>query len=149
MPLLAETSHTFDDWAAECGGSASCTLSQTLMSDDRIWLVSLVLSPKADQASRDLALFVPQGVHLPSGIYMATDRSDFARGEWIECDSRSCLARMTINPQQEAFLKAGRSAELRYRPSPEAPVIVVDVSLMGISAGLARIDAPSSQDPVE
>ena len=120
-------------------------MAQTLMSDDRIWLGSIVLSPENGADHRDLALYVPQGVHLASGIYLGAGPDTPARGEWITCDDRACMARLALTPAEESRLKAGRSAELRYRPSPQAPVIVVDVSLMGISAGLSAIDAGLSE----
>jgi invasion protein IalB len=142
-PVQAEQS--FADWAASCDDGRPCALAQTLMSDDRIWLGSIVLSSQNGSDSRDLALYVPQGVHLASGIYLGADPASPARGEWITCDDRACMAHLSLTPAEEARMKAGRSAELRYRPSPEAPVIVLDVSLMGISAGLSAIDAGLAQ----
>lgn len=141
LPSVAASQLVFDDWAVECRELSHCGLAQTVMSEDRIWLGSVVLSPRTSKSGREMALYVPQGAHLPSGIFIATGRGQMSRGEWISCDTRACSAYLSLDLQNEVFLKAGRSAELRYRPAPDAPVVVVDVSLLGITAGLAAIDA--------
>lgn len=149
LPSLAGSQPVFDDWAVECRELSHCGLAQTLMSEDRIWLGSVVVSPRTSDPGREMALYVPQGAHLPSGIFIATGRSEMSRGEWITCDTRACSAHLSLDLQNEVFLKAGRSAELRYRPAPDAPVVVVDVSLLGITAGLAAIDATMTGMEVE
>lgn len=128
----------YRDWALTCSGDA-CRLAQTLMSPDRIWIATVMLHPRAE-GGRLAEIFVPPGAHFPSGLFVTTRQNEPLRADWIRCSDKACESRLRLDPAAEAQWKAGAVAELRFRPSPQAPAARADISLMGVSAGLAALD---------
>ena len=134
----ADTLGIYRDWALTCSGD-DCRLAQTLMSPDRIWIATVMLYPRGE-GSRLAEVFVPPGVHFPSGLFVTTAGDRPLRGDWIRCSATACESMLRLDARAEAQWRAGAVAELRFRPSPQAPVAMADISLMGVSAGLAALD---------
>lgn len=131
----------FQDWALVCS-DAECRLAQTLMSRDRIWIATVMLHPdNHGEQARMADVLVPTGAHFPSGLFVTAGPRSPQRAEWIRCTDRACESLLRLDAKTEAQWKKGAVAEIRFRPSPAAPVATADISLMGVSAGLAALDA--------
>lgn len=136
-----DANEQFRDWALVCAESGGCRLAQTLMSTERVWLGTVMLHPLANGDDARMAeLFVPPGAHFPSGVFVGRGEGEAQRAEWIRCSEVACEARLLLDEEGERYWRAGRTAELRYRPSPSAPAARVDISLMGVTAGLQALD---------
>lgn len=135
----ADTLGTHRDWALSCSGE-DCRLAQTLMSPDRIWIATVMLHPRGE-GGRLAEVFVPPGAHFPSGLFVTTAGDRPLRGDWIRCSVTACESMLRLDAGAEARWRAGTAAELRFRPSPQGPVAMADISLMGVTAGLAALDA--------
>ena len=128
------------DWSANCSTLAeSCVLSQTVMSDERIWLSTVRIlvdnaAREGDQAS--VEFLVPAGVHLASGLFAAVGPNQPKEASWVTCSPTVCLAEMTLTQGELAQWKQMVTAELRYRPRLESDVAAFNISLIGLTAGL-------------
>lgn len=137
---------SFRDWALACDSERECRLAQTLMSSERIWIATIMLHPRDVKAeSRVAEVLVPPGVHFPSGLFVTAADDQHRRAEWVRCTSAACESLVRLDATAETQWKAGAAAELRFRPSPAAPVASVDISLMGVTAGLAALDARAGE----
>ena len=134
----AEAVGGYRDWALTCSGD-TCRLAQTLMSPERIWIATIMLHPRAD-GDRQADILVPPGAHFPSGLFVTADKGRPLRADWIRCSDQACESLLRLDPAAEARWKAGAVAELRFRPTPQAPAAMADISLMGVTAGLAALD---------
>ncbi|MFA5581402.1 MAG: invasion associated locus B family protein [Paracoccaceae bacterium] len=140
---------TFDDWAISCAEPGGCRLAQTIMSSERVWIATVLMHPRApDQPLRQAEVFVPPGLHFPSGLYASLIGGELTplRAEWRQCSARACAGVITLDPAQESAWQRGRAVELRFRPGPGAPVAVAELSLMGVTAGLRALDALGAQE---
>lgn len=90
-----------------------------------------------------IALRVPVGVHLPSGIsYRHVDQGRQAIGlEWLSCDARMCTAAGQLSPQAIARLQRDRSVFVGFRPTQAARAVNLELSLMGFTAARRALDA--------
>lgn len=135
-------SEQYRDWALVCPKVGACRLAQTLMSAERVWLGTVMLHPAPQGTEGRMAdIFVPLGAHFPSGIYVERGSDVMQRGEWVHCVDSACEAQLVLDAAGEGHWRAGVTAELRYRPSPGAPVVRIDISLLGVTAGLEALDA--------
>lgn len=149
FPLGAIAQETFEDWAISCSDQGDCRLAQTIMSSERVWIATVLLHPRRPgQTLRQAEIFLPPGLHFPSGLYASLSGGDQAplRAEWRQCSARACEGVITLDPAQEAAWQRGRAVELRFRPGSAAPVAVAELSLMGITAGLRALDALGAQE---
>lgn len=136
-----DVSEKFRDWALVCSDSGDCRLAQTLMSSDRVWLGTVMLQPALQgEEARMADLFVPLGAHFPSGVFVGRGEGAMQRAEWVRCSEVACEARFLLDGEGERHWRAGQTAELRYRPSPSAPAASIEISLMGVTAGLQALD---------
>ncbi|WP_114965336.1 invasion associated locus B family protein [Alkalilacustris brevis] len=136
-----DATEQFRDWALVCSEAGECRLAQTLMSSDRVWLGTVILQPLAQgEQARMADLFVPLGAHFPSGVFVGRGGGAMQRAEWVHCSEVACEARFQLDGEGERSWRAGQTAELRYRPSPSAPAASIDISLMGVTAGLQALD---------
>lgn len=136
----AESVAQFQEWGLVCSGS-ECRLAQTLMSSERVWIATIMLHPHESRSEGRVAeVFVPPGVHFPSGLFVAAVPDDYRQAEWVSCVAMACEGVLRLDAEAEAQWRAATVAELRFRPSPTSPVASVDISLMGVTAGLAALD---------
>lgn len=124
-------------WSAECDGD-DCIVAQSAAAEDRTWLATIILDP--DDTGGALAqVIVPSGVHLASGLFVGLDRRPL-EAVWIACARETCRAEARLSAEDLTGWKKARQAELRYRPSISAPVIVFPLSLMGLTAALREAE---------
>ena len=137
----------FADWTVACRaaaiGETDCVLSQVLVKAETNELVAEVsLAPADDDAGVVLLLRVPTGVILrrPAEV-LVIGTEDGAALDWLTCDSRYCTAATTLQDATLADFRRGLTARLGYlRMGTETPA-VFDVSLRGVTAGLAALGA--------
>lgn len=135
-PLAAET--VFQDWRLDCTDTSTCILSQTAFASDRTWVGTIQIVVLPDTTEMPLILKVPEGVHLASGLFFADGTRTPQQATWLTCDLGSCTAVATLTQQGLRGWKAANTTEIRYRPRNDGPVISFDVSLLGVTKGLAQ-----------
>lgn len=124
-------------WSVECDGT-DCIVAQSAAAEDRTWLATIILDP--DDTGGALAqVIVPSGVHLASGLFLGLDRRPL-QAVWTVCARDTCRAQARLSAEDLTGWKKARQAELRYRPSISAPVIVFPLSLMGLTAALRKAE---------
>ena len=128
----------FGDWLLTCPeGGASCVLSQTAAASDQSWLATLrVAIVEGDDNKAIVQFLVPPSVHLASGLFATVSPGVTRQATFVRCLSVACEAVLELDPETLGAWKQGRSAELRYRASPDLPPSVFDISLMGLTAAL-------------
>lgn len=126
----------FQDWSVTCPNEGpDCVLAQTSSAQsDRLWLGTLHLKPR-HEGGATLVVQVPSGVHLGSGIFVGV-RQPLKQLTYQVCSSAMCTASGALTRDELNQWRRARKAELRYRPSVQAPPVAFDVSLMGITAAL-------------
>ncbi|MEL6645414.1 MAG: invasion associated locus B family protein [Pseudomonadota bacterium] len=128
---------TFRDWQVACEGGG-CTAAQTLSAPDATWLATLQLVPSEGEGAT-LVLRLPLGVHIGSGVFVSDGRTTLYPGTFTRCDATGCRAVLEMPPEMLAGWRAGRAAQVRYRPASDAAVVAFEASLMGVSRALAEV----------
>lgn len=133
------------DWSVVRVGDGDCLATQQVHGRRTgALLVEAVLSqPVAVGARVVLALRVPNGVHLPDGIAYRHAASDaVAVGfEWQQCTALRCTAVASISDIEFGRLLRGRQIVVGYRPLPDARLLNVPVSLLGLTAAWREVSA--------
>jgi invasion protein IalB len=142
-PLFAQPLDvTRGDWQVSCeSADRDCVISQSLMSDDRSWLATVLMQPIGEGDRARVQVLVPTGVHLASGLFVEAGRKEGQGAEWLVCTQKACRAELVLDPEGLAAWKQGRSAEIRYRSRIDGPVVAFDMSLMGLTAALDDVMA--------
>lgn len=106
-------------------------------------LLEATLMPAEQPDALMIALRVPVGVHLPSGIsYRHVDQGRQAIGlEWLSCDALMCTAAGQLSPQAIARLMRDRAVFVGFRPTQDARPVNLELSLMGFTAARRALDA--------
>ncbi len=135
----------FGDWQLSCPeAETSCVLSQTAAASDQTWLATLrVALGEGDNAI--VQFLVPPSVHLASGLFVTVSPGISKQATFIRCLTVACEAVLELDSETLNAWKRGRSAELRYRASPDTQPLIFDISLMGLTAAL---DAAESERDV-
>ena len=142
----ANTGQTFGDWTVTCEalgvGRTACMLEQTLTRNPDGAFVAQVLalwSGAGDQ--RFIALRVPLGVYLASGIELRADGADDAFPLiWQTCTPRFCEALHVIDDADLEAFTAGEGRVLAgYRGAPNAQPTVFSFSMGGVLEGLEAL----------
>lgn len=118
LPASAQTqTQTFGDWAKQCekaGSSERCYLIQTVKAGERpIMVVIVAYSPKRDKMAA--MIDVPLGMHLPTGLQVATEGADAKLLPFEQCLPTGCRAILALDPAMIEALKSGRSASINGR----------------------------------
>lgn len=142
--IAAPESRQFRDWAVTCDSKQPrCVLALTASSDaENLWLATLRLVRTSADSAR-VQVIVPAGVHLASGMFVGV-RPPLSELTYERCSSTICVAAGNLDARELTKWKRGATAEIRYRPNVTSPPIVVDLSLMGVTAALNYAE---SQDP--
>jgi invasion protein IalB len=128
---------THGDWQVNCDVSRpDCVISQSLMSDDRSWLATVLMQPIETGDRARVQVLVPAGVHLASGLFVEAASTQGQGAEWLVCSPKACRAEMILETEDLSAWKRGKSAEIRYRSRIDGPVVAFDMSLMGLTAAL-------------
>ncbi|WP_162178873.1 invasion associated locus B family protein [Thioclava atlantica] len=125
--------------------SQPCIAATTTLAADRTWLATLRMQPESAGGAR-LQVLLPQQIHIGSGAFAKLSGGAEQRLRLIRCVPGACEARLDLpGPALEAW-KAARTAQLTYRPAPNAPPIRFDVSLMGLTKALAQARGEEAQE---
>lgn len=137
-PLFA-SSDTVRDWTVECPTAADCYVSQAVTSGEDRLLAFVRLQPIASGAAV-VEVTVPEGTHLPSGVFVATGLAQAHRLDWQRCGRGLCVALSEFSAREVDIWRKMKSASLRYRPAIDAEVVEFRVSLMGLTEALRRAE---------
>jgi len=133
---VAAFAQSFQDWQLTCA-DGTCALSQTIAAEGEVWLATIRLQLGGDILLAEV--LVPSGVHLASGIFLQSGAAMVA-ADWQRCTPQVCRAALGLDDGMTAQWQRGVAAQVRYRPAPDAPVVAFDLSLMGLTAGLAALE---------
>jgi len=129
----AAGAQTFRDWNLVQGGG-ECLLVQSLVSRaSGAMLAQVVLQRQG--AGTTLALRVPTGASLASGIGYRVGAGPLHDLEWMRCDADLCLALRPLPEDELRAILRGREMWVGFRPLPESRPLNLPVSLMGVTAG--------------
>ena len=135
---IPATAEQFRDWQMVCSGPASCALVQTLVAPNGgMFLAELRFLQSSEGVL--LALRTPLGPFLPERPAAQVGQGRALVFDWHSCDGRSCLA---VHRPDGATLDAMRRASrmtLAYRLAGSTQARRLDVSLMGVTAGLRAL----------
>lgn len=127
---------TYRDWSVSCeDGQGLCAAAQTVSGEGGLWLLSVALIPRANNTAR-LVATVPGAVHLGSGLFLTAPGSRTVSAQFLHCAEGRCVAEAEIEADTLRTWMDQANAEVRYRPQPGRPVLVFDLSLMGVTAAL-------------
>ena len=143
----AQNGATFRDWTIACRaaavGQTDCVLSQVLVkaeTQELVAEVSLAPASGTDAEAIVLLLRVPTGVVLPQKPEFAVlDQGVEAEMDWLTCDDRYCTAARTLDGATLSGLRRGATARLGYRRMGTDTPAIFDISLLGVTAGLAAL----------
>jgi len=145
MAEAAPQSWTFRDWNVRCPQDAEpCVAATTTLAADRTWLATLRLQPENNGGAR-LQVLLPQQIHIGSGVFAKLSGGAEKPLRLIRCVPGACEARLDLSEPALQAWKAARTAQLTYRPAPNAPPIRFDVSLMGLTNALAQAKGEEAQ----
>ena len=132
----------YRDWQmARLSPESGCLLFQQVVSRRSGTRLAEILLQKVD-GRPTLAVRVPNGAALDYPVtYTIDDRPGIRRMEWISCSAELCLASLDLPDGDLERLRKGLRMSLGYRPLPESRPLVLPVSLRGVSAGWAALEA--------
>lgn len=140
----AEAATVHRDWSVARVGDGGCLVMQQVHGRRTgALLVEVVLRPGLDDESVVMALRVPTGAHLPDGIayrHAASDRTAVGL-EWQQCSSDRCTAIAAISADEFSRMLRGRDFVVGYRPLPQARMLNVPVSLLGLTVAWREMAA--------
>lgn len=129
----AAGAQTYRDWQVMRGGG-ECLLVQSLVSRaSGAMLAQVVLQRQGADAT--LALRVPTGVSLASGIGYRVGAGPLHDLDWMRCDAALCLALRLLPEDELRAILRGREMLVGFRPLPGSRPLNLPVSLMGVTAG--------------
>ena len=128
----------YRDWQLDCDPDGRCALVQQLVAPNGgVFLAELRFMPSSGGVI--LALRTPLGPFLPERPAALVGSASTLVFEWHSCDDRSCLA---LHRPDQATLDTLRRASrmtLAYRLAGSTEARRMDVSLMGVTAGLRAL----------
>lgn len=152
-PLTAqENLHNaqFGDWTVDCEALAktsTCILQQSFkLSSDQSSVAQILLFWKADASKRYIAMRVPLGAYLPSGVEIrAEDEKAAQRLVWQSCIALGCDAVHDLSAERlQAFADNGGTALAGYVPALGQEPLVFKFSMAGAVEGLEAL-RPTAQ----
>ncbi|MBS0123536.1 invasion associated locus B family protein [Thetidibacter halocola] len=141
-----DSGQTFGNWTVSCEAlgvnRTACVLEQTLTRDaDGAFVAQVLAFWNADGSERFLAMRVPLGVYLASGIELRAEDEDAVFPLiWQTCTPRFCEA-LRVLPEErlQAFADGEAQVLAGYRPGPLAEPLVFSVSMSGVMQGLEAL----------
>ncbi|CUH78165.1 Invasion protein B, involved in pathogenesis [Tritonibacter multivorans] len=142
-----ENGTSFKDWRLACrateGGAQFCTLIQQLTArDSGKFLAEVGLQPAEIEGKKGLvmALSTPTDMALTMNPgYRLSYETDVLPMQWRTCSATACLASRLLQPEEVSRLKRGHKILLGYQPAKATESTLFEVSLSGVTAGLAAI----------
>jgi invasion protein IalB len=134
----AAQAQPFRDWqVVEADGD--CLLLQSLLSRTSGAMLAQVILQR-DQGGTTLALRVPTGASLASGIGYRVGAGPLHELDWMHCDAALCLAVRPLSDDELRSILRGREMTVGFRPLPGSRPLNLPVSLMGVTAGWRALE---------
>lgn len=140
----------FGDWTIVCADGAedirNCWLGQVLQRQEDGQFLAEIRLRLANEGSENRYLMV---LHTPTGILL-TERAAYRVADvgdsdapllWHNCTERRCIALRSLQQDEVERLRGGLRMVVGYQRVQEAQPTVFEVSLMGVTAGLAALQA--------
>lgn len=130
-------------WAVRCvsdsrGGPVDCMLEQrVVVSGSNQLLVGASVYMRAGEATPQLVLQTPLGLHLPAGVKVSVDDTALQTLPLRTCDAGGCYAELALSDQAVNALKAGGTMTVTFQDLSERE-IPVPVSLRGFTAAFDK-----------
>jgi len=152
QPVAAQTEQLddqFGDWTLRCEGPAAdsreCWLVQVMRrADSQRFLaeIRLGLARNEDVAGHVMVMRTPTGILLTAraAFRVDDDRMDTPMN-WNNCTERQCVAVQSLDPIQIDRLRRGLRMFIGYQSVREQQPTVFEVSLVGVTDGLAALEA--------
>lgn len=139
LPGQAQSVAQFRDWSLTCAETGLCALSQTLTSaNGQVFLATLSLQ-EADGLV--LVLRTPVGPYLPERPALIVSGQGEATFVWSHCTPAHCIATLRPDAALIDAMRRARAMVVGYRLIGAQEPRRIEVSLMGITAGLQALDA--------
>lgn len=137
----------FDDWRVICpppGQTANpCTLNMDVLRDTGGTLMSMVLdNPNPGSV---LAVTVPHGVALDSGLGFATGNDPLTVRPYETCTSAGCIAFITLDANLLKSMSANMKGNVVVALPGNANPVSVPFSLKGFNDGYAELQRAKSR----
>lgn len=139
----------YGDWTLQCeehtAESRECWLVQILRrADDQRFLaeIRLGLSRSDDGTRHVMVMRTPTGILLTArpAFRVDNDMTDTPM-TWNNCTERQCVAVQTLDPTDVDRLRRGLQMAIGYQQVRERQPTVFEVSLVGVTNGLAALEA--------
>ncbi len=140
----------FKDWRMKClsdGAQEACSIFQNNVakaknSDEKIFalLARMMMVERDGTTTPHLSLVAPLGVWLPGGISFQFDDGKTITAPFLQCGPDGCITDLAVSDDFLPTIKKSRTMHVTYALPNQQP-ITVDVSMMGITAGLNALSA--------
>ncbi len=135
------------DWKIRCarapiGKDDPCDMFQLLNNDagDPVAEIMIQTLNTPEEVAANLVVAAPLGVFLPTGVKISIDGREAGAFPFIVCNTRSCIARVTLKDADVQAFKAGNVAQLTMVPAENTRAsITVEASLTGFTAGFEKL----------
>jgi len=144
--LKAQTNNgqQFDNWRIECRATGvnetACRILQTLVrQDDRRFIaeISLAVVSVSGETQNRLVLRTPTGMLLTQKpAFRAGDAGVETQMAWRTCGPQACVATVNLSDEQIEALKGSLQMVVAYSVVGQPQPTVIEVSLLGVTAGL-------------
>ena len=143
-----QTSSQYGDWTLRCAQQQSgkiCSLRQRVVQCEANTLLAKVSLNMAQIDGQPRVLMVmnsPEGVALNIAPGFIVDQSDdVVNLSWRTCIRQLCRAAALLTPPQQGAVMAGNVMVLGYNKFREDKATAFQVSLRGVTAGLAALSS--------
>ena len=133
----------FGDWTVTCTAESTartlCALTQTAVTREGAdFLAEVGLNPGAEGVV--MVVRTPSGMLLPVQPAWRVGSAAPVALAWRTCAGDFCTAIGVLSPEQVDQLRRGRTMILGYRRVTDPAPVTFEVSLTGVTAGLAALD---------
>jgi invasion protein IalB len=142
-PAQVANGAVFGDWTVTCTAESTartlCALSQTAVTrDGGTFLAEVGLNPA--EGAVVMVVRTPSGMLLPVQPAWRVGSGDPVALAWRTCAGDFCTAVAALTPEQVDQLRRGRTMILGYRRTGDDAPVTFEVSLTGVTAGLAALE---------
>ena len=133
----------FQDWRVICSNQqGGCTLNSDVLRDTGGTLVSLVINNP--NAGSTMAVTVPHGVMLDSGMGFSIADEPMRVRPYEACNAQGCFAFVTLDADTVKSLIANMAGQVVVVPGNGTPV-TIPFSLKGFADGYAELQKASAR----
>ena len=133
----------FQDWRVICSNQqGGCTLNSDVLRDTGGTLVSLVIN--SPNAGSTMAVTVPHGVMLDSGMGFSIADEPMRVRPYEACNAQGCFAFVTLDADTVKSLIANMAGQVVVVPGNGTPV-TIPFSLKGFADGYAELQKASAR----